>query len=81
MRWTDLTPPEWRDRDGQAQAELEATGPFKFGEPFLAADHFKMAWNTAFRECRHGQTSFNGGQQSDQTVAATHNPIVDLRSL
>ena len=26
VRWTDLTPPEWRDRDKQAQAELEATG-------------------------------------------------------
>src|SRR4029077_20063310 len=26
MRWTDLTPVEWRDRDTQAQAELEATG-------------------------------------------------------
>jgi len=26
MRWTDLTPPEWRDRDAQAQTELEATG-------------------------------------------------------
>jgi PAS domain S-box-containing protein len=26
MRWTDLTPAEWRDRDAQTQAELEATG-------------------------------------------------------
>ena len=26
-----------------------------------------MALNTAFCECRHGQTRFNGGQQPDQT--------------
>jgi PAS domain S-box-containing protein len=26
MRWTDLTPAEWSDRDAQAQTELEATG-------------------------------------------------------
>ena len=26
LRWTDLTPPEWRGRDAQAQAELIATG-------------------------------------------------------
>jgi len=32
LRWTDLTPAEWRGRDAQAQAELRATGtiqPFK----------------------------------------------------
>jgi PAS domain S-box-containing protein len=26
MRWTDLTPPEWRDRDEQALADLKAQG-------------------------------------------------------
>ena len=26
LRWTDLTPPEWRDRDAQAVAELKMTG-------------------------------------------------------
>jgi PAS domain S-box-containing protein len=26
LRWTDLTPPEWRDRDERALAELNATG-------------------------------------------------------
>jgi PAS domain S-box-containing protein len=26
MRWTDLTPAEWRDRDGRAMAEIKATG-------------------------------------------------------
>ncbi len=26
IRWTDLAPPEWRDRDIQAMAELEKTG-------------------------------------------------------
>jgi PAS domain-containing protein len=26
VRWRDLTPPEWRDRDEQAVAELKATG-------------------------------------------------------
>jgi PAS domain S-box-containing protein len=26
MRWTDLTPPEWRDRDARAVAEVKMTG-------------------------------------------------------
>jgi PAS domain S-box-containing protein len=26
IRWTDLTPPEWRDRDGQAVEEVKMTG-------------------------------------------------------
>lgn len=29
VRWTDLTPPEWRERDGLALADLEATGIFQ----------------------------------------------------
>jgi formate hydrogenlyase transcriptional activator len=29
VRWTDLTPPEWRERDALALAELEATGVFQ----------------------------------------------------
>jgi hypothetical protein len=39
--------------DEQAQSQVA-----QVREPFLAADHFKMACNTAFRECRHGQTGF-----------------------
>ena len=29
VRWTDLTPPEWRDRDERALADLKATGIFQ----------------------------------------------------
>jgi hypothetical protein len=29
IRWTDLTPAEWRDRDERAVAEIKATGLFK----------------------------------------------------
>jgi PAS domain S-box-containing protein len=29
VRWTDLTPPEWRERDGRALAELNSTGTFQ----------------------------------------------------
>ena len=29
VRWTDLTPLEWRERDQQALAEIKATGAFK----------------------------------------------------
>src|SRR4030095_11605977 len=28
LRWTDLTPAEWRERDEQALAGLDSTGPF-----------------------------------------------------
>jgi hypothetical protein len=38
VRWTDLTPAEWRDRDERAAAEAKATGtvqPFQkeLGDP------------------------------------------------
>ena len=29
LRWTDLTPPEWRERDERALAELRSTGTFQ----------------------------------------------------
>jgi PAS domain S-box-containing protein len=29
VRWTDLTPAEWHDRDGRAMAELKASGVFQ----------------------------------------------------
>src|SRR5258707_7694283 len=29
VRWTDLTPPEWRSRDDRAVADLKATGIFQ----------------------------------------------------
>jgi PAS domain S-box-containing protein len=29
VRWTDLTPPEWRERDGRALAELNSSGTFQ----------------------------------------------------
>jgi PAS domain S-box-containing protein len=29
VRWTDLTPPEWRERDERALAELSSTGTFQ----------------------------------------------------
>jgi PAS domain S-box-containing protein len=39
FRWTDLTPPQWRDRDDQAAAELEATGTIQpFEKEYLRKD-------------------------------------------
>ncbi|HET9376100.1 MAG TPA: ATP-binding protein [Chthoniobacterales bacterium] len=39
MRWTDLTPSEWRDRDEQAQAELKATGTIQpFEKEYVRKD-------------------------------------------
>src|SRR5262249_72843 len=29
LRWTELTPPEWRERDERAMAELRSTGSFQ----------------------------------------------------
>ena len=41
--WTDLTPAEWRDRDGQAQAELEATGTIQpFEKEYLRKDGSRL---------------------------------------
>jgi PAS domain S-box-containing protein len=39
LRWTDLTPAEWRGRDAQAQAELTATGTIQpFEKEYLRKD-------------------------------------------
>ena len=39
MRWKDLTPSEWHDRDERAIAELEATGTFQpFEKEYLRKD-------------------------------------------
>jgi PAS domain S-box-containing protein len=39
MRWTDLTPAQWRDRDEQAQAELKATGTIQpFEKEYFGKD-------------------------------------------
>ncbi len=39
MRWTDLTPVEWRERDEQAMAQLEATATFKpFEKEYVRKD-------------------------------------------
>jgi PAS domain S-box-containing protein len=39
LRWTDLTPAEWRDRDVQAKAELIATGTIQpFEKEYLRKD-------------------------------------------
>jgi PAS domain S-box-containing protein len=39
VRWTDLTPPQWRERDNQAAAELKATGTIEpFEKEYLRKD-------------------------------------------
>jgi PAS domain S-box-containing protein len=39
LRWTDLTPPEWRGRDAQAQTELIATGTIQpFEKEYVRKD-------------------------------------------
>jgi GAF domain-containing protein len=40
VRWTDLTPAEWRDRDERAAAEIKATGAF---QPFRKEYSGRMA--------------------------------------
>ena len=44
VRWTDLTPSEWRDDDERAVAELEATGVFQpFEKEFFRKDGGRVA--------------------------------------
>jgi PAS domain S-box-containing protein len=39
MRWTDLTPADWRDRDERALAELNATGTLQpYGKEYFRKD-------------------------------------------
>jgi PAS domain S-box-containing protein len=39
IRWADLTPPQWRERDNQAAAELKATGTIQpFEKEYLRKD-------------------------------------------
>ena len=39
IRWPELTPPEWRERDEEALSELKATGAFKpFEKEYLRKD-------------------------------------------
>ena len=43
VRWTDLTPPDWRDRDEQALADLNATGIFQpFEKEYLRKDRSRV---------------------------------------
>ncbi|HET7238705.1 MAG TPA: ATP-binding protein, partial [Terrimicrobiaceae bacterium] len=44
VRWTDLTPAEWRDRDDRAVADLKETGIFQpFEKEFLRKDGSRAA--------------------------------------
>jgi len=43
LRWTDLTPAEWRDRDERAVAELRSTGTFQpFEKEYFRKDGRRM---------------------------------------
>jgi PAS domain S-box-containing protein len=43
LRWTDLTPPEWRGRDAEAQAELIATGAIQpFEKEYFRKDGIRV---------------------------------------
>jgi PAS domain S-box-containing protein len=61
VRWTDLTPPEWRDATQRAVAELKATGTCKaFEKEYFRKDGSRVP-------VLLGAATFGGGQ--DQGVA------------
>jgi formate hydrogenlyase transcriptional activator len=58
VRWMDLTPPEWRERDGFAMAELEATEIFQpFEKEYFRKDGSRLPvlLGGAFFEGNHSE--------------------------
>jgi PAS domain S-box-containing protein len=62
VRWTDLTPPEWRDRTGRARAELETTGAVQpFEKEYFRKDGSRvpvLIGSAAFDEQRDQGVAF-----------------------
>ncbi|MES0177962.1 AAA family ATPase [Mesorhizobium sp. M0025] len=62
LRWKDLTPAEWRERDERAMAELRANGTFQaFEKEFFRKDGGRtpvLLGGTRFEEGRNGGVAF-----------------------
>jgi PAS domain S-box-containing protein len=62
LRWTDLTPPEWRDRTARAQAEMEMTGAVQpFEKEYFRKDGSRvpvLIGSAAFDEHRNQGVAF-----------------------
>lgn len=44
LRWTDITPPEWRDRDGELMAKLETSGKLQpFEKEYFRKDGSRVS--------------------------------------
>src|SRR5262249_27492096 len=62
LRWTDLTPPEWREQDGRAVVELRSTGTFQpFEKEFFRKDGSRvpvLIGGALFEESRNEGVAF-----------------------
>ena len=87
IRWTELTPAEWRERDEHAVAELRSTGTFQpFEKEYFRKDGSRMpvliGGATVRRRRQRGRrfrARFDGAQMRRASIAGERGEVPRLR--